>query len=86
MENKKGMLGAGMFVVVLILLIFLFIMVLLSITKEKNTSYEMPNGIICKDKIESRGLFSGVTSYEFSDCPGNIVYLNPSYWKEIKED
>ena len=46
--------------------------------EQKNTEYELPNGVICEDISIYR------YSYTFSNCDDGKTYLNPDSWKKIK--
>ncbi len=46
--------------------------------------YEMPNGIQCKQNTITGGGFGGAT-HEFYGCSDGKRYINPEYFKKVKE-
>ena len=79
MNKKASIIGwiIGICVVLMILL-----MIIMSAIEELNTSYEMPNRVICK--LETGGGFGGAT-HEFTMCSDGKRYVNQKSYEVIRK-
>ena len=59
--------------------VFVTLGIYLKITEDHYVAYEMPDGTICQNKIES---FSN-NLFKFDECQNDNIYLNPDYYKEL---
>lgn len=54
--------------------------------QESQVIYEMPDGIMCENKLmHGGGIFSGSSTFEFRFCENGEKYINPEHYEEIRK-
>jgi len=78
--NKKAKVTVFGIVIILAIILIAYVAIALTIGViiEHNNSYEMPNGVVCEDKISSD------SGYKFINCNDGERYINPEHYRVVR--
>lgn len=87
MDNELGLPNFDvLFYLIIALVIFSIGLMIYGQYEESKFVYEMPNGVICEQKLmRGGGAFSVGSTFEFRQCEDGEKYINPEHFEEIRK-